>query len=175
MIATNGRIIAQGSQFSLNDVEVVSATIDIEDVRAHRARSSRSTQAAAAARYHRIEVPFALSGGKFEEVREEDMVGLGVKPFDLRLHTPEEEIAYVFFDLFYRPIHWLSYRLGPACWLWDYLRRSRTQGFFIPLSGGIDSCATAVIVYSMCRLVAEAAARAGMYITWLIIPPAYTS
>ena len=106
MIATNGRIIAQGSQFSLNDVEVVSATIDIEDVRAHRARSSRSTQAAAAARYHRIEVPFALSGGKFEEVREEDMVGLGVKPFDLRLHTPEEEIAYVFFlDLFYRPIH----------------------------------------------------------------------
>ena len=95
MIAINGRIIAQGSQFSLNDVEVVSATIDIEDVRAHRAKSSRSTQAATAARYHRIEVPFALSGGKFEEVHEEDMVGLGVKPFDLRFHTPEEEIAYV--------------------------------------------------------------------------------
>lgn len=50
--------------------------------------------------------------------------------------------------------------LGPACWLWDYLRRSRTQGYFIPLSGGIDSCATAVIVFSMCRLVAEAARRA---------------
>lgn len=49
--------------------------------------------------------------------------------------------------------------LGPACWLWDYLRRSRTQGYFVPLSGGIDSCATAVIVYSMCRLVAEAAQR----------------
>lgn len=53
-------------------------------------------------------------------------------------------------------------RLGPACWLWDYLRRSRTQGYFVPLSGGIDSCATAVIVYSMCRLVAEAARRAGL-------------
>lgn len=51
--------------------------------------------------------------------------------------------------------------LGPACWLWDYLRRSRTQGYFIPLSGGIDSCATAVIVYSMCRLVADAARRGG--------------
>jgi hypothetical protein len=47
-------------------------------------------------------------------------------------------------------------RLGPACWLWDYLRRSRTQGYFLPLSGGIDSCATAVIVYSMCRLVVDA-------------------
>jgi len=52
-------------------------------------------------------------------------------------------------------------RLGPACWLWDYLRRSRTQGYFLPLSGGIDSCATAVIVSSMCRLVAAAAARGG--------------
>jgi hypothetical protein len=55
----------------------------------------------------------------------------------------------------------ISFSLGPACWLWDYLRRSRTQGYFIPLSGGIDSCATSVIVYSMCRLVAEAATRAG--------------
>jgi NAD+ synthase (glutamine-hydrolysing) len=51
--------------------------------------------------------------------------------------------------------------LGPACWLWDYLRRSRIQGYFLPLSGGIDSCATAVIVHSMCRLVAEAAATGG--------------
>ncbi|THU97748.1 glutamine-dependent NAD(+) synthetase with GAT domain-containing protein [Dendrothele bispora CBS 962.96] len=144
MIAVNGRIVAQGSQFSLNDVEVVSATIDIEDVRAHRAKSSRSMQASQAEKYHRVEVPFSLSPGKFEEVREEDMVGfLATQTLEVRYHKPEEEIA-----------------LGPACWLWDYLRRSRTQGYFIPLSGGIDSCATAVIVFSMCRLVAEAARRA---------------
>lgn len=48
------------------------------------------------------------------------------------------------------------HRLGPACWLWDYLRRSRTQGYFVPLSGGIDSCATATIVYSMCLQVIKA-------------------
>ena len=30
---------------------------------------------------------------------------------------------------------------------------SRQAGFFIPLSGGIDSCATSVLVFSMCRLV----------------------
>ncbi|KAJ6621395.1 hypothetical protein B0H10DRAFT_2018358 [Mycena sp. CBHHK59/15] len=144
MIAVNGRIVAQGSQFSLNDVEVVSATIDIEDVRAHRAKSSRSMQAASAERYHRVEVPFALTSGKFDIVREEDMFGLlsGSRPFEVKYHEPEEEIA-----------------LGPACWLWDYLRRSRTQGYFMPLSGGIDSCATAVIVFSMCRLVAEASRR----------------
>ncbi|KAJ7623289.1 hypothetical protein FB45DRAFT_925178 [Roridomyces roridus] len=144
MIAVNGHIVAQGSQFSLNDVEVVSATIDIEDVRAHRAKSSRSMQAASAERYQRVEVPFSLTSGKFDVVREEDMSGLlsGSKPFQVRYHRPEEEIA-----------------LGPACWLWDYLRRSRTQGYFVPLSGGIDSCATAVIVYSMSRLVVEAARR----------------
>jgi NAD+ synthase (glutamine-hydrolysing) len=98
MIALNGLIIAQGSQFSLSDVEVVSATIDIEDVRAHRARSSRSMQAAGSERYHRIEAPIALSPGKFEEILELN------KPvqYEVRFHRPEEEIAYVastcFFD-----------------------------------------------------------------------------
>ncbi|KAG5220027.1 glutamine-dependent NAD(+) synthetase [Salix suchowensis] len=137
LIAINGKVIAQGSQFSLNDVEVVTATIDIEDVRAHRAKSSRSMQAAQSERYHRVEVPFALSP-------------------EVKYHTPEEEIAYVkLLQRFkYRSRH---RRFGPACWLWDYLRRSRTQGYFLPLSGGIDSCATAVIAHSMCRSVAEAA------------------
>jgi NAD+ synthase (glutamine-hydrolysing) len=58
-----------------------------------------------------------------------------IKPF---YHTPPEEIE-----------------LGPACWLWDYLRRSKASGFFLPLSGGLDSCSVATIVYSMCRLVVD--------------------
>ncbi|TRM65351.1 hypothetical protein BD626DRAFT_217279 [Schizophyllum amplum] len=133
LIAVNGEIVAQGSQFSLDDVQVVSATIDIEDVRAHRkGKMSWGMQAAAARRYQRIEVDFALSGGELSILQS--------KKIAMFYHSPEEEIA-----------------LGPACWLWDYLRRSRAQGFFIPLSGGIDSCATAVIVYSMCRLVVEKA------------------
>lgn len=94
LIAVNGRVVAQGSQFSLSDVEVVTATVDIEDVRAHRASSSRSMQAAGSERYHRVEVDFALSGGKFDVVREEDMVGLvGAKSIPVRFHKPEEEIA----------------------------------------------------------------------------------
>ena len=93
MIALNGRIIAQGSQFSFTDVEVVSATIDIEDVRAHRARSSRSMQAAGSERYHRIEAPIALSSGKFDVIEE---LNRPAAPTDeVRYHTPEEEIAWV--------------------------------------------------------------------------------
>lgn len=42
---------------------------------------------------------------------------------------------------------------GPALWIWDYLRRSPASGFFLPLSGGVDSSSVAIIVYSMCRLI----------------------
>ena len=53
-----------------------------------------------------------------------------------KLYSREEEIAF-----------------GPACWLWDYLRRSGQSGFFLPLSGGMDSSSVACIVYSMCCMV----------------------
>ena len=42
---------------------------------------------------------------------------------------------------------------------WDTLvdfNKKANSKTFQPLSGGIDSCATAVIVYSMCRLVVQA-------------------
>ncbi|TFY83189.1 hypothetical protein EWM64_g827 [Hericium alpestre] len=89
MIAINGRIVAQGSQFSLNDVEVVTATIDIEDVRAQRIKASRNMQASQSDRYTRIEAPVALSSGKFNEIAEFNKA----TPLDVRYHIPEEEIA----------------------------------------------------------------------------------
>lgn len=100
MIVVNGQIVAQGSQFSLNDVEVVTATIDIEDVRSHRVKSSRSMQASQAERYHRVEVDFALSKATFEELREEDILGyMATKTMVVRYHEPEEEIASVHYLL----------------------------------------------------------------------------
>lgn len=87
----NGKVVAQGSQFSLNDVEVVSATIDIEDVRSHRTGRSRSMQAAGAERYHRIEIPMSLSGGYLDE-QGDVRVACAI---ETRFHTPEEEIASV--------------------------------------------------------------------------------
>ncbi|KAK8161701.1 hypothetical protein IWX90DRAFT_438468 [Phyllosticta citrichinensis] len=131
MIIINGQIVAQGSQFSLKDVEVVTATVDIEEVRAYRYAPSRGLQAVQAPAYQRIEVDFSLSvEGRLLDAK------IGPTPArSVFYHAPEAEIA-----------------LGPACWMWDYLRRSRQAGFFIPLSGGIDSCATSVIVFSMCRL-----------------------
>ncbi|KUJ17506.1 glutamine-dependent NAD(+) synthetase-like protein [Mollisia scopiformis] len=132
MIIVNGRIVAQGSQFSLSDVEVVTATVDLEDVRSYRSIKSRAMQASHQKAYERVEVELRLSN-------DSDDFDFDLKPspeISAKFLLPEEEIAY-----------------GPACWLWDYLRRSNQAGFFLPLSGGIDSCATAILVHSMCRLV----------------------
>lgn len=95
MIAVNGQIVAQGSQFSLNEVEVVTATLDIEDVRAHRAKSSRSVQAAQAERYERIEAPISLSesGVGLGQARGSSLVMQTTKSIEVRYHKPEEEIA----------------------------------------------------------------------------------
>jgi NAD+ synthase (glutamine-hydrolysing) len=178
LIACNGSIIAQGTQFSLDDVQTITATIDLDEIRAARASKSRGLQAVTSLDinggrgYNRIQADFEmgkreqwsqsglssvtsqitstlqnLSNGAAAEGADSGQVSSpdlsfprpSTKPIETRYHIPEEEIA-----------------LGPACWMWDYLRRSRTQGYFIPLSGGIDSCATSVIVFSMCRMVVKA-------------------
>jgi NAD+ synthase (glutamine-hydrolysing) len=133
LIAINGKIVAQGSQFSPRDVEVVTATVDLEEVRSARAAFiSRMVQASLAESVPRVSVEFDLTQDGYEVAP--------TRPIAVHYHTPEEEIAY-----------------GPACWLWDYLRRSGTSGFFIPLSGGADSSSVAAIVGSMCRLVVQEA------------------
>jgi hypothetical protein len=91
--------VAQGSQFSLNDVEVVTATVDLEEVRSYRAAISRGLQAATSnAKYQRIQTPFELSS-------EDDDADIGMRPtlpIQPRIHSVEEEIA-----------------LCGGCYLWD--------------------------------------------------------
>ena len=140
MIMDSGRVLAQGSQFSLRDVEVQTAVVDLDEIWASRKSRSRGLQANEPDVHtlERIPVDFRLC-------RASDIPDPTLPwslPIETRYHDPEEEIA-----------------LGPACWLWDYLRRSRAAGFIVPLSGGIDSCATATIVYSMCRMVAAEVAQ----------------
>ena len=134
LIAQNGDILAQGSQFSLKDVEVVTATVDLHTVRSYRgAKASRAVQASQTERLPEIEVDFGFDTTPWAPAPPAS------RKIEPHTHIPEEEIAY-----------------GPACWLWDYLRRSGAAGYFIPLSGGADSGAVATLVGSMCQLVAKA-------------------
>jgi NAD+ synthase (glutamine-hydrolysing) len=135
-IALNGSIISRAKQFALQDVEVTVATIDLEDIRSYRNQiRSLAHLAAGSPNYPRVVVDFSLSP-------EHDTTLPIATSIEWVYLRPEEEIAQ-----------------GPACWLWDYLRRSGQGGFFLPLSGGVDSTSAALIVYSMCRMVVEAVQR----------------
>ncbi|EGF78318.1 hypothetical protein BATDEDRAFT_17496 [Batrachochytrium dendrobatidis JAM81] len=132
LIVLNGDVVAQGAQFSLAEVEVITATVDLDDVRAYRSGLvSRSLQAAS------IKEHFPVVHLDVCLTSESIFNGKSLaQPCSVKYHSPSEEI-----------------RLGPACWLWDYLRRTQSGGYFLPLSGGIDSCSSALIVFSMCELV----------------------
>lgn len=99
-IFANGFLVAQGLQFSLEDVEVVTAMLDLEDVRTYRGEITSQNRGGQAEPYHRVKIDFALS-------LDDDIGAPCIEPIRCLSHTPEEEIS-----------------LGPACWLWDYLRRS---------------------------------------------------
>ena len=127
MIVINGRIVAQAPQFDVQDVNVIAATVDLEDVRSYRAsHPAFGIQAA--------KVAAEEGGGGSNGIICEDFQ-LTFDPLNpasvnksrpkitdesmaLKVATPEEECC-----------------MGPACWLWDYLRRSGGSGFFLPLSG----------------------------------------
>ncbi|KFA65159.1 hypothetical protein S40285_06501 [Stachybotrys chlorohalonatus IBT 40285] len=133
MIFCNGQVLAQSPQFSLNEVDLVTATVDLEEVRAYRSSISRAMQAAQNTRkYHRIQTPFELS----PDEEHWDIRRRPTLPREPIYYSAEEEIA-----------------LCTGCYLWDYLARSKSAGYLAPLSGGLDSCATSVSVFSMCRLV----------------------
>jgi NAD+ synthase (glutamine-hydrolysing) len=129
LIIVNGEVVAQTSQFSVLDVEVACATVEIEQVQTYRASIvSRGIQASNTAAFPIVDL------GDIDIV--DHKLYKTSLPIGVKCLSPDEEIQY-----------------GPACWLWDYLRRSKQGGFFLPLSGGIDSCSTALIVFFMCELV----------------------
>lgn len=51
--------------------------------------------------------------------------------------------------------------MGPACFLWDFLRRSDQSGYFLSLNGDIGGAAVAGIVSTMCQIVCEAVHKGG--------------
>ncbi|KAL2940147.1 Glutamine-dependent NAD(+) synthetase [Bienertia sinuspersici] len=131
-VVMNGDVVAQGSQFSLKDVEVVVAHVDLDAVASLRLSSSSFQEQASS----KTTVPSVIAPYKLcRSFNLEEPIS---HPLKIKYHEPEEEIAF-----------------GPACWLWDYLRRSGASGFLVPLSGGADSSSVAAIVGCMCQLVVK--------------------
>ncbi|MDB4961380.1 MAG: synthetase / Glutamine amidotransferase chain of synthetase [Myxococcales bacterium] len=122
LIASGGELVARGRRFSFHDVELATAVVDIDGNRREQARrgSHRPRHDAEA------------------QVVEHPFVWPTIKPVNPVAPTVSwEDRATVREEEFARAV---------ALGLWDYLRKSRAQGYVISLSGGADSAACAVLV-----------------------------
>lgn len=138
MIISNGQMVVQSDQFSLREVDVMTAVVDFEDVTRYRAgmgsRANQSAHLQSHMIYPRVRLDFNLAVNPVHvHKRQAPSPAVPAKYLSV-----EEEIAF-----------------GPSCWLWDYLRRSGMSGYFLPLSGGADSSATAALVGIMCKLIVK--------------------
>ncbi|HEX4417328.1 MAG TPA: nitrilase-related carbon-nitrogen hydrolase [Kofleriaceae bacterium] len=122
LIASAGELAARGRRFSFHDVELTSAVVDIDANRREQARrgSHRPRHDAEALV---IEHAFVWPARKPEARAVPD------RSWEDRTSLREEEFAR-----------------AVALGLWDYLRKSRAQGYTVSLSGGADSAACAVLV-----------------------------
>ena len=134
LIICNGKCLASTNAYSLKEVDLAVATVDLAEINIYRsAIASRNVQAAAyicdslqTVKVHGLR----LRMGRVEQLTQ-------TIPFPE--YSREEQVGRV-----------------PACYLWDYLRRSLASGFFIPISGGVGSISVLAIVSKMCKLVLHA-------------------
>jgi len=125
-IASRGQLVASGPRFSYREVVLTSAVIDLELERMGRAKASdfrADAEAGAVAR-----VSFQFKGAAPEETTG------GQAQWEHSRHLKGEEFAR-------------AVSLG----LFDYMRKSRSNGFVVSISGGADSAAVSVL----CALMAE--------------------
>jgi NAD+ synthase (glutamine-hydrolysing) len=138
LIAQGGTVVAQSRRFSFAEVELATATVDL--ALGSSARTTLSGEEPEAAEGPgRVVAEFSFPSVAFEavEVRGE--------PWERSVHEKHEELVRA---------------LSLA--LFDYMRKSRTRGFVVSLSGGADSALVAYLVASMARLALAALGPAGL-------------
>ncbi|MHB8900597.1 MAG: NAD(+) synthase [Thermoguttaceae bacterium] len=128
LIASGGRLLAAGPRFSFRPFRVTTAVVDIDATRMIRARTG-SYQPDLARQVNRIECDFA-----FPEIEPEVLLA-ECDPWESSRAMKEEE--------FTRAV---------TLALFDYLRKSRSRGFVVSLSGGADSSAVACLVALMTEM-----------------------
>ena len=130
IIASGGKIVARGPRLSLSDWHLTTAVVDIGKNQVTRARTASFQPQFdnEPAKTVRVEHAFNLHPAPTRLAKEP------VDPWSESPHLKEEE--------FFRAVS-----LG----LFDYMRKSRSRGYIVSLSGGADSAACATLVYLMYR------------------------
>lgn len=125
LIAAGGKLIGFGPRFGFHDFDVTTALIDPVAIRLSQARTASFQPELDSADDCLVQVPFefpAIERGN-EDVRAEKC----------EIQTAKEE----------------EFTRAEALALFDYLRKSKSQGFVVSLSGGADSAAIASLVHLM--------------------------
>jgi NAD+ synthase (glutamine-hydrolysing) len=148
LIATGGKMVARGKRFSFEDVGLTTVTVDIEATRVMQARTASYTP--------RFDDEDDLVSAPFQA----PAVGLGRGrgvggDAESELASPEawEKVGHVKEEEFTRAV---------TLALLDYLRKSRSRGFVVSLSGGADSAAVSALVALMVERSLDELGRAGL-------------
>lgn len=129
LIATGGHLVAEGSRFSFADWEVTSAVVDLERTRMGQARSASFSPDMESFEARCVRCAFAFPHVSVARVEKRGA------DWEASAHLKEEEFARAIV-------------LG----LFDYLRKSRSRGFVVSLSGGADSAAVTALAALTVRL-----------------------
>lgn len=133
LLAAGGRLLAAGPRFSFHETDVVSATIDIDVLRTKRAAvHSRIADLTGRSAGRIISVPTAAI---FTDTAEPTAAAQA----QLKDHTAIDENCSKEQEF----VH------AEALGLHDYLRKTRSRGFVVSMSGGADSSACAVLIRAM--------------------------
>lgn len=134
LIARTGEMLAMGPRFGYRDVELTSAVVDVDQIRmkqswTHSFRPQLDDRSGELVR----------ATYEWPEIGPAPTTAVPVATWEASKHRREEE--------FTRAV---------CLSLFDYMRRSRSRGFVISLSGGADSAACACLVALMCRFAVDA-------------------
>jgi len=145
MIASAGKMVAIGPQFSFADVLVTSAVVDLDRSRMSRAASGSYMPIVETIVEEVISVPFNWPRQWSEDSHRASLrTNIPAAPWP-NATDKEEEFTH-------------AETLG----LFDYLRKSHSHGFVLSLSGGADSSALCVIVGYMVRFAVQELGLAGV-------------
>ncbi len=143
IVASLGSVIASGSRFSFADRELTAAVVDVDLTRMNQARTASFKPNLKEAPESCVHTPFKFPANVAESAANGDT---SPAAWEKSIHFKEEEFAR-------------SVSLA----LYDYLRKSRSRGFVVSLSGGVDSAAVAMLAHLMARMGTRELGVAGFY------------
>lgn len=130
MVASNGELLVSGPRLSYEDFLIVSAVVDVDATRLNQVQN----RANLALVYPNLRVTDRFDWPDIAPVIQK----AELEAWERGGYLKEEEFAR-----------------AVALGLFDYLRKSRSQGYVLSLSGGADSSAIAALVFLMIRMAVE--------------------